>query len=196
MFSIIPVVLFAISTLASVAPVDSSIGRHQPLFRREAAARKKKAKNNNNNNNGGPATVTNPQTGNLNGNAVTPVGTGNSPACQTNLNNATAIIGVMQTLLTASQNRPCNAPSGGALSQNLNDLATYEAAVASIGPPLNAAAACQNYLIVQQQFANVRVGWAQCKAQTRTAQINAGAPDGTPGNGTPGADSNGNIPQQ
>ncbi|KAI8899722.1 hypothetical protein BC833DRAFT_584708 [Globomyces pollinis-pini] len=111
--------------------------------------------------------------------AVTPVGVGNSQPCQDQLNAASQILDTMEQLLAVTQQGNPAATDDATLSTNLDNLATYEGAVDAIGPILNSAAACSGFTATNNRFAQVRVGWADTKVQTRTAQLQTGAPDGT-----------------
>ncbi len=108
----------------------------------------------------------------------TAVGTGNDPACQAPLQQAQQIVTTMEQLLANVQSRGASA-TGQNLVTNLNDLATYEAAVRTVDPLFNQAAACNGVLQLNARYLTVRTPWFQAKNQIRNQQLPAGLPDGT-----------------
>lgn len=143
----------------------------KPFFLLALTVLAAKKKNNNNNNNNG----------NANALPANNRPAGNTPACQTVVNGAASIVGVMQLVLNNVNQRGAAATNQQTLNANLNDLATYEQAVQNIQPMVDFAAACNGGTQVNAAYLNVRSAWYTAKTAIRTAQVATGQPDGTSG---------------
>lgn len=132
----------------------------------------KPAKNKNNNNNN--AANANPL----------PAGSrpaGNTPTCQTLLQGASSIVGVMQLVLNNVMARNPASTNQQTLNANLNDLAAYEQAVLNIAPMMDLAAACNGGVESNKALLDVRYQWFQAKSLIRIAQVATAQTDGTSG---------------
>jgi hypothetical protein len=136
-----------------------------------SVASKPAKKKNNNNNNAANATPL-------------PAGSrpaGNTPTCQTLLQGASSIIGVMQLVLNNVIARNPASTNAQTLNANMNDLAAYEQAVLNIAPMMDLAAACNGAVQSNQALLDVRSQWFAAKALMRTAQVATAQADGTSG---------------
>jgi hypothetical protein len=103
----------------------------------------------------------------------------NDTQCSDLLTQATGIVTAMETIIKGVKQRNPISANGQNLTDNLNDLATYEDAVSKVDPIFNQAVACNGAVDLNvNRYLVTRADWFQVKSQIRTAQINAGVADG------------------